>query len=66
MGVMYAVGEGVPQDLVEAYVWLVQANAGGDDDAADPLMQVRSHLTPAQIEEGNRRAAEAMNKRGAN
>jgi TPR repeat protein len=63
MGVMYAVGEGVPRDLLQAYVWLVQAQAGGDDDAAEPLQQVKSHLTPAQIQEGDRLATEAARAR---
>lgn len=63
MGVMYAVGEGVPKDLLQAYVWLVQAQAGGDDDAAEPLQQVKAHLTPAQIEEGDRLASEAAKTR---
>jgi TPR repeat protein len=65
MGVMYAVGEGVPRDLLQAYVWLVQAQAGGDDDAAEPLQQVKSHLTPAQIQEGDRLASEAARGREA-
>jgi hypothetical protein len=63
MGVMYAVGEGVPQDLVQAYVWLLQAQAGGDADAAEPFEQVKRTLSPAQIEEGNRRVQEAVKQR---
>lgn len=65
MGVMYAVGEGVDQDLVQAYVWLAQAQAGGDTDAAEPFQQVRSHLTPAQLKEAQRRVVEAMKNRMA-
>jgi len=63
MGVMYAVGEGVPRDLLQAYVWLVQAKDGGDDDAAEPLQQVKSHLTSVQIQEGDRMAEEARKAR---
>lgn len=63
MGVMYFVGEGVPRDLLQAYVWLVQAKAGGDDDAAEPMLKVRALLNPAQIEEGDRAASEAMRAR---
>jgi len=63
IGVMYAVGEGLPRDLVQAYVWLIQAQAGGDTDAAEPCQQVKNHLTPAQIEEGDRLASEAMKNR---
>jgi TPR repeat protein len=65
MGVMYAVGEGVPKDLVQAYVWLTQAQAGGDADAAEPLVQVKLHLTPAQLKEAERQLQKAMN-RGVN
>jgi TPR repeat protein len=53
MGVMYAVGEGVPRDLVQAYVWLIQAQAGGDADAAEPLQQVKNHMTPTQLKEAD-------------
>ena len=60
MGVMYAVGEGVPKDLVEAYAWLLLAQAGGDADAAEPFEQVKKSLSPAEIQEGNRRAQEAV------
>ncbi len=66
MGVMYAVGEGVPKDLVQAYVWLSQAQASGDDDAAEPFMQVKNHLTPAQLKEADRLLGEAMKNRGTN
>lgn len=66
MGVMYAVGEGVHKDLLEAYVWLLLAQAGGDTDAAEPFQQVKSHLTPAQIEEGDRRVSETLKSREHN
>jgi hypothetical protein len=66
MGVMYAVGEGVPKDLVQAYVWLVQAQAGGDSDAAEPLQQVKLHLTEAQVKEASRLVNQAMKSRGSN
>jgi hypothetical protein len=66
LGVLYAVGEGVRQDLKEAYYWLLQANAGGDADAAEPLQQVKSRLTPEQIQESFRRAYEALRKRASN
>lgn len=66
IGVLYAVGEVVQQNLLEAYVWLIQANAGGDADAAEPLAQVKARLTPAQIQEGFRRAFEAVRRRSSN
>jgi hypothetical protein len=65
IGVMYAVGEGVEKDLLAAYVWLYQAKAGGDDDAADPLREVKNKLSEDQVKEGTRLAQEAMRSRGA-
>jgi TPR repeat protein len=65
MGVMYAVGEGVPRDLIQAYVWLAQAQAGGDADAAEPLVQVKLHMTPTQLKEADRQLQKVMN-RGTN
>jgi len=66
IGVMFAVGEGVPQDLLEAYVWLAQAKDGGDEEALEPFQQVKLHLTPAQIQEGDRRVRAAVKKRATN
>ena len=68
MGVMYAVGlsPSVPRDLVQAYVWLAQAEAGGDTDASAPLEQVRNNLTPAQLQEAQRRAGQAVRSRSGN
>ena len=54
MGVMYAVGEGVPQNLLQAYVWLLQAQAGGDTDAVEPFQQVKASLTPIRSGWGTR------------
>jgi TPR repeat protein len=64
MGVAYAVGAGVPRDLAEAYYWLYQAKAGGDAGADLPFQRVKERLSPAEIQEGNRRAAQAILERG--
>lgn len=64
LGVMLATGVGMPKDLVSSYAWLLQAVAGGDRDAVAPCLGVRRQLTPNQIEEGNRRAREAVKRRG--
>ncbi|MDR3670227.1 MAG: tetratricopeptide repeat protein [Holophaga sp.] len=66
MGVMCAVGEGLPKDLVQAYVWLSQALFGGDSDAAEPLAQVKIRLTPAQLQEAERRVGRVVKTRSAN
>jgi len=63
LGVMCATGVGLPQDLVEAYVWLLQARLSGVTDGVETLVQVKCLLTPGQIEEGNRRALEALGRR---
>jgi TPR repeat protein len=63
---MYAVGEGMPKDLVQAYVWLLQAQVGGDAEAAEPFQDVKNHLTPAQLKEAERLINEAMKNRVAN
>ena len=63
LGIMYAFGLGVPQDLLRAYVWLRQGEAGGNAEAAWLCREVMRCLTPAQVEEGNRLAAEAIRRR---
>jgi TPR repeat protein len=60
VGAMYAEGVGVSRDLVEAYTWLLQALAGGDANAAEPCRAVQNLLSPRQIQEGRRRAMEAI------
>jgi hypothetical protein len=62
LGLMYHNGQGVPQDSVEAHMWLSLAasRAGGDDvkkftNARD---LVAKRMTPRQIAEAQRRAAE--------
>ena len=63
MGVAYAVGSGVPFNLAEAYYWLYQARAGGDSGAEVPFQRVKERLSPAEIQEGDRRAAQAIQDR---
>lgn len=63
LGVMFAAGVGVPQDLVEAYALLLEAQAGGVEDEEETLHQIKQLLTPSQIEDGNRRALDAIGKR---
>jgi TPR repeat protein len=56
---MYQIGRGVPRDDVEAYKWYCLAAAQGNNGIAmtnrDNLLR---SLTPDQIAEGQRRAAE--------
>jgi TPR repeat protein len=68
LGLMYHKGEGVPRDSVEAHMWLSLAasRAAGDDvkkftNARDLVAQ---KMTPRQIAEAQRRAAEWKPKSG--
>jgi hypothetical protein len=58
LGVMYDNGDGVPENDVEAYKWWALAAAQGHSDAAKNRDSVRSEMTPAQVAEGQRLAAE--------
>ncbi len=62
LGVMYANGEGVPQDDVEAHRWLSLATSRATGDRqkeyAATLDELAEALTPAQIAEAQKRAAD--------
>ena len=58
LGVMYANGEGVPQDDVRAYAWGKLAEAHGDKNAPKGVCIMHEHITPAQLIE-----AEALFKK---
>ncbi len=57
LGTMYADGRGVPQNLIQAYKWYSLAAAQADNFAAE-RDAVRRLMTPAQIAEGQKLAAE--------
>ena len=56
IGIMYAKGQGVPQDFVRAYMWLNIAAAYGNNEAARYRDIVGSHMTQPQISEAQRLA----------
>ena len=58
LGFMYAQGRGVPQDYVQAHMWLNLAAVNGDADAINNLDFVAAKMTPAQIAEAQKMAAE--------
>jgi hypothetical protein len=64
LGVMYANGQGVPQDYVRAHMWfnIAAAAAGASDvsvrDAIKWRDLVAARMTPAQIAEARRLARE--------
>ena len=49
---MYLNGEGVPQDHVQAYKWLVLAAAQGDEKPTEFRDKLAEKMTPSQIQEG--------------
>ena len=57
LGFSYALGKGVPENLVESYKWL-SLDAAQRADAAEGRDLVRGRMTPAQIAEGQKLAAE--------
>jgi TPR repeat protein len=58
LALIYQVGRGVPQDYVEAYKWFSLAAAQDDSFAVRGLNDMTALMTPAQIAEGQRLAAE--------
>ena len=62
LGFNYVLGEGVPQNYIEGYKWLNLAAAQRADAAAGRDL-VRGWMTPAQIAEGQKLAAEWRPKR---
>ena len=51
---MYAKGQGVPQDYVQAHMWLNLAAASGRQDAIEVRNVVASLMTAGQIKEAER------------
>lgn len=56
LGVLYGNGKGVPQDYVQAHMWLNLAAAQGHKDADYFRDILAKKMTPAQIAEANRLA----------
>src|SRR5579871_2886730 len=57
LGFLYAVGQGVRQDLVRAYMWLSLAADQGYVDAVSYRNRVAAGMTPDQIAQAQRLAA---------
>ena len=66
LGGMYHRGEGVPKDDVEAYAWYSVAATNGDEYAKKALPEAKAKLTPEQLTEGQKRAAELTEQINAN
>ena len=51
LGLMYAKGDGVPENSIRAYVWWSMAKTQGDTDAAETLEILKPVMTKQQIAE---------------
>ena len=58
LGVMYASGEGVPEDYVRAYAWSIIAAVSGGEDAIELRDDLRELMTPSQIAEAQQLSTE--------
>ena len=58
LGGMYAIGEGVPEDTVNAYAWFSIAAAQGNTSAKELKELVAEHMSRAQIAAAQARARE--------
>jgi len=58
LGVKYDLGEGVPEDDLEAYVWFAIADANGHLFAEDRMPELVDTLTPDQLAAAGKRIAD--------
>ena len=58
LGYCYWIGQGVPEDFVEAYRWLNLASAQGNERAKVSLPRVKQQMTAEQIAEAQQLARE--------
>ena len=54
LGLMYAIGHGVPIDGAAAYMWFNIAATAGHQNVLKDRHRVQKHLTPEQIAKGQR------------
>jgi len=62
LGLMYYDGSGVPQNYVQAHKWLNLSAANGDEKSKEFRDEVGGKMTPSQIAEAQKLAAEWMGK----
>jgi TPR repeat protein len=60
LGVMYAKGEGTPQDYRSVHIWWNLASASGEEDAKNNRDKVAGIMTPADISAAQQMAREWM------
>ena len=54
LGVMYAIGEGVPEDDIQAYAWISLASAQGVENAKNSKERLTGEMTRAEIAEAQK------------
>ena len=62
LGGMYYVGDGVPEDYVQAYAWLSLAAAQGNKNSVMAKDIIRKDLTQVQLAEAQRPSRELCAK----
>ena len=63
LAIMHSKGQGVKQDLVEAYVWLERAVKAGNAAALKTRTLAGKQLTPVQLSEAEKRAGDWVPKK---
>ena len=58
IGVMYAIGEGVPEDDIQAYAWISLASAQGMENAKKAIEILTGEMTRAEIAEAQKLSRE--------
>src|ERR1035441_245185 len=58
LAIAYALGQGVPKDLVEASKWFALGAAHGDNQRAELRDAIQKKVAPAQIAEAEKRVKE--------
>ena len=58
LGIMYEQGQGVKPDYAQAYFWYALADTQGDSQAPQAKQDLAKKMTPAQIEDVERRVKE--------
>ena len=62
LGLMYATGQGVPQDYVRAHMWFNLSASTGDEDAIKGRDIFAKRMTPADISAAQKLARECVAK----
>ncbi|MBW1892102.1 MAG: SEL1-like repeat protein [Deltaproteobacteria bacterium] len=64
LGLMYNNGQGVPQNYKKAYIYYSLASAQGREKAKHNISIIEPKMTPSQIAEAQKKAAELWEKIG--